>query len=207
MHLDPGVFWWRWTCVGPSPHHPRPMLINLQTFDVDPGQDIRYRRRDDQNAHERARSHIAAKRMRRNNNGARARHEREQDDGIPVQAMEEDGLVPNHGDKLQHDEHAGRQDGEEVQHHADLEGVLQVEVAFARGGRVAGRVAAEDGAVGEVLEAGEGEGEDVAEGEEGLSFASVVAGVMGEWGESTYRGRHCSPLRSQRRGRSFGDCV
>ena len=44
--------------------------------------------------------------------------------------MEEDDFVSNCWHKLEADEECGWEDAEEVQHHADFEGVLEVVVTF-----------------------------------------------------------------------------
>ena len=68
--------------------------------------------------------------MRKHDDDAGICDERQRDDHVAVEAMEQDNLVSDNRHKLQDDEDSCWQDREQVQHHADLVGVLQVEVAF-----------------------------------------------------------------------------
>lgn len=157
------------THVRPRPHHPGAVLVNLQLLDVEPGDEVRRRCGQHHDADDGPRRHVAAKGMRGDDDGSRARDRREQDDEVAVDAVQGHRLMAEGGDELQHDEAARGQDAEEVDLHAELVGVAQVVVALAGGGGVARlRVrGAEDGVVAEVLQARGAEAEDVAEGQEG----------------------------------------
>ena len=69
--------------------------------------------------------------------------------------------MPDRGHELEDDEEGRGQDGEEVELHADFVGVVEVVVALSWQSTVEEGVA-EDAVEGEVLEAGEGEAEEVA---------------------------------------------
>lgn len=148
------------------------MLVDLQLLDVDPSDDVRGRCRNDHHADDRPGRHITTKGMRRHDDRSSAGNCRQQNDQISIDAVQNHGLVPNDRDELQHDQDAGREDAEEVDHHADFVGVLEVEVAFPRRCGVAGRATAEDVVVAEVLKAGGAETQDVAKSEESCKVIS-----------------------------------
>ena len=86
--------------VEPGPEHPCAVLVDLEAFDVDVGQDCADGGQDCKETDVDLRFEFAAKAMTRNHEGADVGDEEEQDDDIAVDTMENEGMVTDPGDKL-----------------------------------------------------------------------------------------------------------
>lgn len=140
------------------------MLVDLKQLDVNVSQCKGDSGRDDQHSDHDSRGEVASKGMWEDDDSASIGNQREQNDGVAVQTVEEHSLVSYHWGKLQDHQACCRKDRVQVQHHADLVRVLKIPVAFswrsAGGAAIVG--VTEDAVVGEVLKAGECEAKEVA---------------------------------------------
>ena len=68
--------------------------------------------------------------MLRDNQNTSTSDQRQQNNKVSIDPVKQDSFVPDHWHELKAHQKASRQDAKEVQHHADFEFSLKVEVAF-----------------------------------------------------------------------------
>lgn len=90
------------------------MLLNLQALNLDVRHGHGTKKHNSQEANNHLRLHATTKGMPSDQEGADSGNHREQYDDITIDPMEEDGLVPKDGHKLEAGEEAAREDSGEV---------------------------------------------------------------------------------------------
>ena len=106
------------------------MLVDLQSLDVDPSNQIGQGCADDQYACNHSRGKVASKRVLGDNDSASTGDCGEENDEVTVDAVEEDDLVTNGRHELETDQEACWKDGVKMEHDADLVRLHHVVKAF-----------------------------------------------------------------------------
>lgn len=150
--------------VGPGAQHPGAVLLDLQALDVVVGHGEGADEDDGQEPRRRLRVDGAAGRPARDHQGAHRRGQGQQHDDVAVDAVHQDRPVADGRDELEARQERGRDDGEEVQHHADLHVAALKVVLFAALAPLEGAPVVEVGHAGEA-EAHEGAAKDEEEDE------------------------------------------
>ena len=89
--------------ICPCAHHPSPVLIDLQAFDVDPGEDVSYSGRYHHRSDPGSSSHVAPKGAWSYNERPYTRESGKDYDHVAIDSVEDDGLVAHCRDKLETD--------------------------------------------------------------------------------------------------------
>lgn len=112
--------------------HPFPMLVDLQALDVVPRQGDARGTDDDQHADAGLRFQAAAERTAADHQCAGIADQDEEDDGVAVEAVEEEKFMPDERDKLEYHEEARGENSPQVEGDADSIVALTVPVPFTR---------------------------------------------------------------------------
>lgn len=96
------------------------MLLNLQPLDVDVGQHHTHHENDAQNAHGELYFQTATKGVSGRHETTHGADEGQDQNGVAVESMDQQGLVPDGRDELKADEKTGGEDGGEVHSKAHL---------------------------------------------------------------------------------------
>lgn len=96
------------THVEPSPEHPSPVLLDLESLDIDVGHNQRSQEKDGAESNRSLGRNLAAKRVACNHQNACGRNQDQDHNHVAINSMEQYRLVSNEGDELKDDQERRR---------------------------------------------------------------------------------------------------